>query len=777
MWCWNKRVVPLLALALSGGVAHVRAAEPTKATQATPPEALWLAVSVNRQDPEVTLLLRADNRLFARRVDFERWRLALPQADPLWHDGEAYYALDALPGIASELDASTQTLAIQAPATLFPPTHRFARPALPAPALSPPGAFFNYDFVAQRALGQTRLDGFVELGAFNGAGVGTATALARDLGERAQLIRLETTWTRDAPDALASFRAGDTVSRAGAWSLPVRFGGVQWATNFAVRPGFVTFPLPTLSGESALPSTVDLFINDALRGRETVPPGPFTLPNLPVITGEGELRVVVRDLLGREQVLSERYYASPRLLRPGLADFAYQAGVLRNNFGLESNDYGRAFAAAAYRTGFTERFTGEISAELLRNQQTAGASGSLLWNRLGVFTLSAAGSHSDHGNGALASVEFERQSRSFSMNLRTQAASADFVQLGLPPGQRAPARISEARAGFSIPGGGTLGLGYVEQEHRNRPDVRLANLSYQMRAGPGSLLFSAFRIETQNGGERRAERTLALTFTLPLDGRTSASAGAVRQAGHGYGTVQVQRNLPAGEGMGYRLLAQSGTGERLQAGVSAQSAVGTYTAEAASSRGDTAYRLGAAGGIAWLDGGAFPSRRLGDSFALVRVDDYPGVQVYADNQPVARTDAQGRALVPRLRAYDRNLLRIEQADLPLDAEVGTLAHEAVPYYRSGLLVSFPVHPARGALLRLVLEDGNRPPPGAQVQLDDRLERFPLGLDGEVYLTGLAANQRGQAAWNGRRCVFELQVPQTQDPLPHLGTVPCRETRP
>lgn len=451
MWCWNNRVALLVALALFGGVAQARAAEPVAAARTEPPEELWLAVSINRQDPVVTLLLRADGRLFARRGDFERWRLKLPQANPLRHDGESYYALDALPGIARELDASAQTLAIQAPAALFLPTSRFARPALPTPTLSPPGAFLNYDFAAQRIMGRTHLDGLIELGAFNGAGVGTATALARDLEGRARLTRLETTWTRDQPGALASFRAGDAVSRSGAWGLPVRFGGVQWATNFAVRPGFVTFPLPAMSGESALPSTVDLFINDALRGRETLPPGPFTLPNLPVITGEGELRVVVRDLLGREQVLSERYYASPRLLRPGLTDFAYQAGFLRNNFGLESNDYGRALAAAAYRTGFTERFTGEVSTELLRSQQTVGASGTFLWDQLGVFTLSAAGSHSDRGNGALSSVEFERQSRSFSMNLRAQAASADFAQLGLPgrpygSAKRARAFLSPAPA-------------------------------------------------------------------------------------------------------------------------------------------------------------------------------------------------------------------------------------------------------------------------------------------------------------------------------------------
>jgi outer membrane usher protein len=774
---WTDSAAVLIVVMWFGSVAETHAAEPVAAVRAEALEELWLAVSINRQDPAVTLLLRrADGSLLAKGSDFERWRLKLPQAAPLWHRGEPYYAFDALPGIVYELDASSQTLTIRAPAALFLPTSRFSSSGLSAPALSPPGAFFNYDFVAQRVAGRTHLDGLVELGVFNGAGVGTVTALARDLDERARMIRLETTWTRDEPGALASLRAGDAISRSGALGLPVRFGGVQWATNFAVRPGFVTFPLPSMSGASALPSTVDLFINDALRARETLPPGPFTLPNLPVITGEGELRVVVRDLLGREQVLRERYYASPRLLRPGLTDFAYQAGFLRSNFGIESNDYGRAFAAAVYRTGLTERFTGELSTELLRSRQTAGASGTFLWDSLGVFTLSAAGSHSDRGNGLMAAAEFERQSPSFSVNLRTQAASADFVQLGLPPGLRAPIGLSEARVGFPVPGTGTVGLGYVDRRYRDRPDVRLASMSYQVKAGPGSLLVSAFRVESFDG-VRHTERALSVTFTMPLDGRTSMSAGAVRQAGHGYGTVQVQRNLPAGDGMGYRLLAQSGTNELLQGSVSAQSAIGTYTAEAASSRGDMAYRVGAAGGLALLDGRAFLTRRLSDSFALVRVGEYAGVRVYADNQPVARTDAQGSALVPRLRAYDRNLLRVEQADLPLDTEIGAIEHEAVPYFRSGLVVSFPVRPARGALLRLVLEDGKTPPPGAQVQIEDRPDRFPVGLEGEVYLTGLAAINRARVEWNGRHCAFEVRDPQNGEPVPHLGTVLCTEERP
>src|SRR6266545_3557718 len=266
---WNEGAVFLIAVMCLGSAGRAHAAEPAVAARAEAFEELWLAVSVNRQEPAVSLLLRrADGTLLAKGSDFERWRLKLPQVEPLWHRGEPYYALDALPGATHEVDAPSQTLAIQAPPVLFLPTSRFAGLPPFTPTLPPPGAFLNYDAIAERIGGRTKVKGLLELGAFNGAGGGTASALPRDLEGDARMIRLETTWTRDELGALASLRLGDAVSRSGAWGLPVRFGGVQWATNFAVRPGFVTFPLPAVSGETALPSTVDLFINDALRGRD-----------------------------------------------------------------------------------------------------------------------------------------------------------------------------------------------------------------------------------------------------------------------------------------------------------------------------------------------------------------------------------------------------------------------------------------------------------------------------------------------------------------------------
>ena len=49
----------------------------------------------------------------------------------------------------------------------------------------------------------------------------------------------------------------------------------------------------------------------------------------------------MRDLLGREQVISQPYYASSLLLREGLIDDSNEIGFVRNDFGIRSNDYGR----------------------------------------------------------------------------------------------------------------------------------------------------------------------------------------------------------------------------------------------------------------------------------------------------------------------------------------------------------------------------------------------------------------------------------------------------
>ena len=160
----------------------------------------------------------------------------------------------------------------------------------------------------------------------------------------------------------------------------------------------------------------------------------------------------------------------------------------------------------------------------------------------------------------------------------------------------------------------------------------------------------------------------------------------------------------------------------------------------------------------------------------MQVPGYADVGIYADNQLSTRTDSKGNALLTGLRSYQKNSVRIEQSDIPLDAQIDTLQLEAVPYFRSGLVLKFPVKRSRGALLSVVLENGEPLPAGAQVQIIDENilenELFPTGMGGEVYLTGLEAENQLRVIWKEQSCEFALPFPETTDPLPHLGTYIC-----
>jgi len=518
-----------------------------------------------------------------------------------------------------------------------------------------------------------------------------------------------------------------------------------------------------------LPSTVDLYVNDALRLRREVPAGPFSIQDLPVVTGSGDMRLVVRDLLGRERVIVQPFYATARLLQKGLHEYSYDLGFVRENFAIASNDYGRPLAAATHRLGFSDRFTGEVHAEVLRDQQTGGLGAALLMPGIGAFTAAGAASHGPDGNGGLAALGFERSGHRWSMGANTQVASERFVQVGLQPGETAPRQVSRAFASFSTPNHGSFGVSYAHQDNRGRESVELLSASYSLSLGRfGFLSFSALHFL---GGDGKT--VVGLNYTLPLDSLTTLSAGATGERGSHQGQVQVQRNLPPGTGHGYRVLAAAGDNERFEAGVSTQNDYGTYVVEAARARGENAYRANASGGMALVGGSGFLSRRIEESFAVVDVPGYPGVRVYSANQLVARTNSAGTALIPRLLPYQTNLVRIEQADLPMDAQVDSLQVDAVPYFRSGMRLAFPVKLSRGALLTLVLENGEPMPAGAVVTLEGSPEEFPVGLRGEVYVTGLGASNRLRASWRGQACEVVVAFTPTEDPLPHLGTHPCK----
>lgn len=752
---------------------------PPQATIPAAPIELLLEVHLNQQPQHETDLFlsfgaRPDKNLYAKGSDLKRWRLLAPAVTPYVYEGEKYYPLDAFPGLTYRVDTSTETLRITAPAAAFSGTIVDGLfPENPQPQHTPWGGFLNYDFLGSRITGLTSLNSLLEAGLFNDWGVGTSSFLGQGINHaHSQWTRLDTTWTHDNPETMTTLQLGDSINDGGMTGLAVRMGGLQYGTNFTTRPYFITFPLPTIGGQAALPSTVQLYVNGLLKESKQVPPGPFSIPAVPVVTGPGTATVVVRDALGREQVISASFYASSDLLKSGLDDYSISIGKLRENYGLESNDYGPAAATGIFRHGFTDNFTGELRGETSAGLQDVSIGGTFAASDSGVFNAGLALAHSNLGQGMLGLVGYQWQGPVFTAGTNIQLASSDFTELGYN-GQPAPSKQITASVGAFLGGGGSVSLTYLDQDSPLFGRARLVTANYSVNVGRIGF-FTANAFHSLTGSSNNG---VLLMFTLPFGERSDVSMGVQRQNNTDQAFATVQENLPTGTGSGYRVSTQLGPYALNQAEYDYQNNVGTYRVGAMNTDGQTSYQGEAAGSLAIIDGGVFPTRQIQGAFGLVEVPGIPNVTVYADNQPIGTTDKHGDALVPVLRPYQNNPISLDAGSLPMSSQVNSLQQNAVPRFNSGVIVKFPITSTRGATLTINLQDGKPLPAGASVQIAGQQQTFPVGFHGEVYITGLASHDRLRANWEQQSCIINVSLPETTDPLPDLGTYTCIGIKP
>lgn len=773
----------LLSLVCFTGLTAVGAlhAAPTTDTATAPPQAdaftqMLLALDVNQQQLDRTALVlkSRSGELLLAEEDLKAARVKIPPGPPTLFQGANYYRLTALPSISVRLDEARQTLTLELKPEAFVGTSTaLDNGNSPVPQMPAPGMFFNYQVDAAHSRDGSVFSGSLETGFFSALGHAISTFALISDGDTRRAIRLDSTLTMDQPDKVASLRLGDAISRpAAGWGNALRFGGIQYATNFGVRPGLITLPLQTFSAQAALPSTVDIFVNSVFVARREVQPGPFAITDLPVISGRGNVSMVVRDVTGREQMINQPFYSSPSLLRQGVADFSFEAGALRRNYGVASQDYGPMFGSGTYRLGLSDAITAEAHAQARAGgRAVAGFSLMSVLSSLGTLSAGAAASSGDAGKGALWSVGFDRQSSLFSVDASTQLADARFQQPGDDGSVARARRLTTLNLGLPIRNG-SLGAFYLRQETPGQAPAALANLSYSMGLGRYGV-FNAAGFKALRG---TAANSLSVSWVMPLGSNTSISAShTISRDGASQSALQAQRSLTPESGYGYRL--QLGQHVAQQAALSLQNRVGDYSLEAASFAGSSGVRTSMSGGVAILPGAAFATRRISDSFGVVQVPGMENVRIYVDNQLSGHTDSTGNALLPHLRAYENNVVRVEAGDLDMDAAIATLELKAVPFARSGTVITFPIRHSQGAMMTLVADDGTALPAGTVVVVEGQAEPFPVGIDGTVYLTGLATINDLRATFAGKACRATLPFKKTPDPLPNLGTFVCTAEKP
>ncbi|QJT81296.1 fimbria/pilus outer membrane usher protein [Kosakonia sp. MUSA4] len=664
--------------------------------------------------------------------------------------------LSTLPGVRTEYDSEGQRLLLSVPRGWVPERDTaFAGGVARSEPKYSQGALLNYDAytsTAEHIGGQAAL--WHELRYFNGSGVFSSTGsmrrtLSGDIQQQGY-VRYDTTLTFSDEDNATQWSVGDVISDALSWSSSVRIGGISYGRDFSLRPDLVTWPLPAFSGEAAVPTSVDVFINGYRAGNTQLQPGPFTLTNMPYINGAGNAVLVTTDALGRQVSTTLPFYVASDLLKPGLSDGAITVGSLRRNYGMDNFDYGRLVGSGSYRYGLTDYLTLEGHGEAAQSMVLGGAGAVLKLGRLGVVNGSWSQSRMLGDSGNQYSWGYQYNTSMFSIATQHSQRDRGFSNLALydqrnlyshyrqQDEDRTPiASLSRNSAQYSLTFNlgefGNIGAAWIGIQSFDNKRTELFNLSWSHNLwGSNSLYLAASR------DNQRGDWTFGLSLQIPIGERDSAAISMEKTPDAGSTQrINYSRAMPTDGGFGWNMAlahqSQANTYQQgtlswrnnaieLQGGGYGETGMMTWWGEA----------LGA---LVLMDGQVFAANHINDAFAVISTGGHAGVPVNYENQPVGETDENGYLLVSGVSAYYPASYSIDTLNLPADTRLKETERKIALRRHSGYLIEFPMQQERGA--SVILHDEN----GVEVPLASLVERAGkpatiVGYDGIAWLENL-----------------------------------------
>jgi len=751
---------------------------------------LLLEVFLNGADTnQIVRFEDRDGALYASPGDLAQIGLKVPGG--LRPGPNGMVPLAGLPGVQAELHFAAQSVAIEAGPSALGTTVIEAVPTPPAvQGEVTPGVLLDYDLLGTLAGPETSASGLFDFRAFDQIGVleSTGVAYAHYGPGVPDFVRLDTNFTHDDPVDLRRAIAGDFVSGALTWTRAVRMGGLQVATDFALRPDLVTFPVPVLSGQAAVPSTAQVLVNGVQSFNGSVNAGPFAIRALPVVSGAGDITLVTRNALGQQVTTTLPFYAATTLLRPGLSQYSLEAGAVRRNYGLVSDDYGTGAASGSFRRGITDWLTIEAHAEGTSGAGGGGIGAVIGVGTFGVLNLAVAASAGGSG-GALGTVGFQRQGQIFNLAFSLTEATSGYRDIAAVNGTPVPQRLLLASFGASLGRAGSVGIAYADQRAGSTatalPALTVNGVTLPAVAASFQIVTASYTVPLsqritfyinafKNFGTDESGGAIA-GIAVAFGNRTTASASGGYYSPTGLtGITRLDVSAITPGQFGLHLYDQQGPMQRLaQAdylGTWGQASVGV-----AEVPGETAGQGELTGALGVLAGGGpFLSRTVPDSFALVSTSPTGGIGVLSENRPEGRTNGQGALAVPDLNGYEPTEIGLSPQDVPADVTTRMMGTTVTPASHVGVLVNFGVKRSHSALLRLVDAAGRDLPVGSEVRLQATGEMAEVGYGGETYLTGLSELNRITVRLpDGRTCRVDFGFKPIPGRQVEIGPLPCR----
>jgi outer membrane usher protein len=352
-----------------------------------------------------------------------------------------------------------------------------------------------------------------------------------------------------------------------------------------------------------------------------------------------------------------------------------------------------------------------------------------------------------------------------------QRSTDDFRQVGYLNNQKPASLLWQSSVTRAFSNALSVSLGYLQRDGRTELDARALTSSINIRTGRGIITVGGL-YSLLNHNQYGA----SISFTLPWKERSVTTTSGDVSGQSRTASIETRQQVGQGPGVGYRVKQTTLDQQRLEASLQAQDGHGSYQVETVQTPNDLSFRLSERSSISLVQGHLMTSRWLDDSFAVVRVPGAKSVPIYVNNQMLAKTDRRGLALIPWLIPYNRNQVHIDDSVLPLDRSYDMNDRHVVPMRRTGLLVTFEPTSMQGALLVLTQPDGTPLPYGTLVRINGKPEQYEVAMRGEVFVNTLSYPATVQATGPAVNCSLTISKTPSNDPLPKLGPLVCKEPR-
>jgi len=511
--------------------------------------------------------------------------------------------------------------------------------------------------------------------------------------------RTDTRLIKDNEEQMLRYTLGDlNVPSRGFQSSPA-MGGFAVTREFSIQPYRTARPVSQHEIQIKRPSLVEVYVNNQLYSQLRLPPGRFDVRDFPLISGQNNVRVKIKDDLGQEESFDFSLLFENTILNQDFHEFSYNFGAPWIDSGSDrAYENEKIFTSVFHRMGLTNYVTGGINFQNYLSQNLTGAELSFI-SDYGYVSIDGAYSQTQSTqSGGGQKIRYRTLDRMFNRDVRT-VLTAEFEKQdrGFRGVSVIPSAINAMDQRYDLQINHDFrwlyaGMGAAYEKQYDTEAKRIYRGQVVIPFTP----WMRFEVSyNKSYGATEEERTLLSFFWSERQGLSTVSSYYDSQA-QTFNVSAIKNSLYDYDD--YRLRADLTTAANntrtLHASGEYLTQPATLRLDQFSTRNDLTDQsittLGVNTGLAWVGSQWALTQPINDSFALISLNDLPPGQAlkvnpYGDGAQ-AQLGPRKQTILRNLTAYYIQPINLDATSLPVGSLLKREYFAVKSTYRSGILI-------------------------------------------------------------------------------------------